>query len=167
MCASILIPERESSVEETLDPILAATHDRWTAEADKALGPVMDADATFFQRWVATRYLSEEFAERLQLEQQLIDELHPFLCPEAEERLSAQADRVRQLRQDLSRVAHRLGTVPEMIRVARALMDALRLWYAEIEFAIGRVHLADLSPTAARLLEQWERGTLAESCPVW
>jgi hypothetical protein len=167
MCASILIPEPETSVEGTLDPILAATHDRWMAEADKALGPVMDSDATFSQRWVAARYLSEEFAERLQLEQQLIDELPPFLCPEAQERLSAQAARVRQLRQDLSGVVHRLGTVPEMIRVARALMDALRLWYAEIEFAIGRVHLADVSPTAARLLQQWERGTLAESCPVW
>jgi hypothetical protein len=164
MCASLLIPERETPVEERLNPVLAATHDRWMADADQALGPVMEPDASFFQRWTAVRYLWDEFAERLQLEQELLDELHPLIHPEAWERLSIQAHRVKRLRQDLALLADQSGTRREVALTAHALLDGLRLWYAEIEFTVGLIELIHLSPYATRLLGQWKRGGLAESC---
>jgi hypothetical protein len=161
MCASLLILEPQTTVEETLDPILATTHDRWMADADQALRPVMEGDATFSQRWAAVRYVRDEFAERLQLE--LIDELYPHIHPEARERLSLQANRVKQLGQDLDNLAHQPGATREVALTARALLDALRLWYAEIEFGVGHTDLADVSPSVNRLLAQWKRGGLAES----
>jgi hypothetical protein len=164
MCASILIPEQEASLKETLDPILSATHDRWMADADQALGPVMEADASFFQRWAAVRYLWDKFAERIQLEQELIDELHPLIHREAWERLSIEADRVKRLRRDLALLADQSGAAREVTRTARALLDALRQWYAQIEFAVGLIDLIHVSPYATRLLAQWRRGGLAQSC---
>jgi hypothetical protein len=162
MCASPLIDEPKTTVEETLDPILVTTHDRWMADADQALRPVMECDVTFSQRWAAVRYVRDEFAERLQLEQELIDELHSLIHSEARERLSIQADRVKRLAQDLDSLAHQSGATREVARTARALLDALRLWYAEIEFAVGPTDLADVSPSVNRLLAQWKRGALAE-----
>jgi hypothetical protein len=139
------------------------THDRWMADADQALQPVMECDATFSQRWAAVRYVRDEFAERLQLEQELIDELHPLIHPEARERLSIQAERVKRLAQDLDSLAHQSGATREVARTARGLSDALRLWYAEIEFTVGQTHLADISPSVNRILAQWKRSALAES----
>jgi hypothetical protein len=163
MCASLLIVEPKTTVEETLDPILATTHDRWMADADQALRPAMESDATFSQRWAAVRYVRDEFAERLQLEQELIDELHPLIHPEAREQLSIQAERVKRLGQDLDSLAHQSGATREVARTARALLDALRLWYAEIEFGVGHTDLADVSPRVNGLLAQWKRAALAES----
>lgn len=156
MCATMVAPN-------TLEPILAGTHDRWMAEADKIIGPVTEPDATFFQRWAAVRYLWDELPGRLELEQELLDELHPFIPAEIRERLSMQLDRLHHLHRDLDGLAHRTGTARELARTARALLEALRLWYAEIEFGVGEVEPADIGYAATSLLERLTGTPLTEA----
>lgn len=146
-----------------LGPILAGTHDRWMSEADKIIGPVTEPDATFLQRWAAVRYLWDELPVRLQLEQELLDELHPFIPAEIRERLSMQLDRLHHLHRDLDGLAHRTGTARELARTARALLEALRLWYAEIEFGVGEVERADIGYAATSLLERLTGSSLTEA----
>jgi len=67
-----------ADVRGTLDPILADTHDRWMAEADKIIGAVTEPDAIFMQRWAAVRYVWDELPVQLQTQQELLKELHPF-----------------------------------------------------------------------------------------
>jgi len=129
-------------------------HDRWMADCDVALGPVTDRDATFLQRWAATRYISDTFPERFQLEQDLLEELHPFILPEVRERLNLQLNRLARLQQELGVLGHQRGTAREIARVARQLVEALRLWYAEIEFAVGGLQVQDIGPRAIELLDR-------------
>lgn len=154
MTASTLLPDRESVTEQTLAPILTRVHDRWMAEADVALDPITDPQATFFQRWGAVRYLWDQFAERFLLEQELLEELHPFIPAEVRERLAMQIDRVNRLQHDMDRLAHQRGVARELARTARALLEALRLWYAEIEFAAGGIRQKDTSAGARGLLRR-------------
>jgi hypothetical protein len=152
MSTSVLLPQRETAVELTLGPILASAHDLWMAEADIALGPVTDPLATFFQRWTAVRYLWDQFAARFSLEQELLKELHSFVMPGLRERLGMQENRLARLQHDLDRLAHQRGTAREVARKSRDLLEALRLWYAEIEFAAGEIRRNDLSREGLRLL---------------
>jgi hypothetical protein len=124
------------------------------ADCDVALGPVTDRDATFLQRWAAVRYVGDTFPEQFQLEQDLVEELHPFILPEVRERLDLQKDRLARLQQELEALAHQRGTAREIARVARHLVDALRLWYAEIEFAVGGLQMRDIGPQATGLLDR-------------
>jgi hypothetical protein len=166
MTASTLLPYRENVAEQTLAPILARVHDRWMAEADGALDPVTDPQATFFQRWTAVRYLWDQFAERFMLEQELIQELHAFIPLEIRERLAMQMDRVNRLHQDLDRLAHQRGVARELARTTRALLEALRLWYAEIEFAAGGIRQEDTSPDVHRLLESLNGQSWFKACCI-
>jgi hypothetical protein len=162
MCAmTVVSPDR--ATRDTLDPILARTHDRWMAEADEIIGPVTEPDATFMQRWAAVRYLWDELPVRLQLQQELLDELHPFIPAEIGARLSMQLDRLHHLRRDLDGLAHRTGTARELARTARALLEALRLWYAEIEFAAGQIDRADVGYTTSSLLERLTGSPVTEA----
>jgi hypothetical protein len=154
MCATTVVSPRDRAAQDTLDPILSGTHDRWMAEADKIIGPVTEWDATFMQRWAAVRYVWDELPARLQLEEQLLKELHPFIPAEIWERLSMQLDRLHHLDRDLDRLAHRTGTAQELARTARNMLEALRLWYAEIELATGGIERADIGYAATSLLER-------------
>ena len=154
MSASLFLPAREARAGQTLAPILATVHDGWMADAGRSLGPITDPQATFFQRWAAVRYLWDRFAERFDLEQDLLNQLHPFVVAEARERLWMQVVRLNRLRRDLDQLAHRQGTAPDLARTARDLLEALRLWYAEIELAVGQVSLDQLSREANCLINR-------------
>ena len=154
MYATTVVSPLDRAAQDTLDPILAGTHDRWMSEADKMLGPVTEPDATFMQRWAAVRYVADELPGRLQLEQELLEDLHPFIPAEIRERLSMQLDRLHHLHRDVDGLAHRTGTARELARTVRALLEALRLWYAEIEFALGELERADIGYAASALLER-------------
>jgi hypothetical protein len=139
------------------------------AEADLALDPITDPLATFFQRWTAVRYLWDQFQERFLLEQELVDELHAFIPVEVRERLAMQIDRVNRLQQDMDRLAHQRGVARELARTARALLEALRLWYAEIEFAVGEIRQEDTSANVHRLLERLSgrAGSISAAPTAW
>jgi len=138
----------------TLADSLAPTHDRWMAECDEALGPVTDGDATYLQRWTAVAYVGDTFPRRFQLEQDLVEELHPFILPEVRQRLSMQVDRLTRLQEDLEHLVRQRDTARDVAHFARALEEALRLWYADIEFAVGHLKVEEIGPWAGELLDR-------------
>ncbi|HSJ75208.1 MAG TPA: hypothetical protein VK899_03345 [Gemmatimonadales bacterium] len=146
------------AAKQTLEDHLAPMHDRWMADCDVALGPVTDRDATFLQRWAAIRYIGDTFPERFQLEQDLVEELHPFILAEMRERLNMQMDRLVRLQQELDALGHQRGTARQIARAAREMVDALRLWYTDIEFAVGGLQLQDIGPRANALLDRCTSG---------
>lgn len=147
-------PERATAATQTVGSILAQSHDRSMARCDRMLGPITDPDATFFQRWGAVRFVSEQLQERYLLEQELLDLLRPVLAPELRGRLQLQADRVWRLRQDIERLGTGHHTARELAHATRELIEALRLWYAEMEFGLGDVELGDIGSRAERILRQ-------------
>jgi hypothetical protein len=143
---------------DTLVRRLAAGHDDWMADADRFLLPVADADATFWERWGAVRYVEDELLDRFQLERRLLDELRAFLTAEMKERLGMQADRLSRLLAEFRRLGGERGRARELAHTTRELLDALRLWYAEIELAAGGIRWADVSTEAIRLLTEFSGG---------
>jgi hypothetical protein len=160
MSATLTLRRPVAAQQKTLGDDLAPMHDRWMAECDVALGPVTDRDATFLQRWAAVRYVGDTFPERFQLEQDLLEELHPFILPEVRHRLAMQVDRLGRLQQQLELLAKQRGTARDLALTARQLVEALRLWYADIEFAVGHLRLEEIGPRAGDLLDRF-------SGPAW
>lgn len=136
----------------TLGPRFASAHDNWMADADRFLLPLSDAAATFWERWGAVRYVEDQLLERYHMERSLLAELRAFFTPELRERLEMQTDRLNRLLGDFRRLGRQRESARQLAHTTRDILDALRLWYAEIEFAGGGVRLDDLSPEAARLV---------------
>ena len=158
-----LVPEPTIPKEATLDAVLPSVHDAWMADADRLLGPVTDPNATFWDRWAAVRFVSDLFQERFELEQVLLNDLHPFLEPELNGRLWMQVDRLDRLYHDINQLARRRGTAREIAHMSRDFLEALRIWYADIEFAAGDIRQRDLSRKATQILAQL-RGGWADWC---
>jgi hypothetical protein len=152
MCATRLIPRPHT--DEVLFRAMTTLHDSWMADADQTLEPMMHRDATFWQRWAAVNFLREQFPERLDLERELLTELHAFLTPELNERLRMQIERLQHLHRDLEQLNQRRATAQETAVAVRELLEALRLWYAEIEFAASGVRREDLGSRARRQLDR-------------
>lgn len=139
----------------TLVTHLATAHDNWMADADRFLLPVADANATFWERWGAVRYVEDSLLDRFQLERRLLDELRAFLSPEIKERLGMQADRLSRLSADFRRLGRERARARELAHTTRELLDALRLWYAEIEFAAGGIQWSDVRRDGIHLLTEF------------
>jgi hypothetical protein len=140
---------------DTLGRRFADAHDNWMADADRFLLPVADANATFWERWSAVRYVEDQLLDRFQLERRLLDELRAFLTPEIKERLGMQADRLTRLLADFRRLGRERARARELAHTTRELLDAVRLWYAEIEFAAGGIRWNDVSSEGIRLLAEF------------
>ncbi len=146
------VPAPIVNADLTVGSLLARSHDRSMTLCDQMLGPVMDPDATFVERWSALRFVSEQLQERCDREQKLLDELRTLLPPEVQVRLERQGDEVVRLRQDVELLAAARGTGHNLANAMQSLIQALRIWYAEIEFSLGELHRSDISPRAAELL---------------
>jgi hypothetical protein len=158
MCPTTLIPRPTTG--DALFRVMTPLHDAWMGEADQILEPMMHWEATFWDRWAAVNYLREQFPERLRLEQELLTELHAFLTPELDERLRMQLERLVRLHHDLEQLSQRRTPASEMARAVRELLEALRLWYAEIELAAGGIHRKDIGTQADQLLGRIEHSVL-------
>lgn len=139
---------------DTIDARLTPAHDNWMADADRFLLPVTDTDATFWDRWAAVRYVEEQLPSRLDSERALLQQLRAFFSAEVRERLGMQAERLSRLIENFNRVGRRRESAREVAHTARDLTDALRLWYAEIEFAVRGIQLADVGRDGMRLLDE-------------
>ena len=139
---------------DTLGTTFTVTHDHWMTDADRFLGPVTSADATFWQRWGAMRYLDEQLSVQFQLERGLLEQLRAFLPAEMRERLWMQADRLERLFDDLTRLGRQRESAREVAHTARLVLEALRLWYAEIELAAGGIQWTSVNQEGIRLLTQ-------------
>jgi hypothetical protein len=154
MHATAMAPQPSARPGDTLNTRFSVAHDNWMADADRFLLPVTNADATFWERWAAVRYVDQQLVERFRLEQALLEELHPFVLAEIRERLWMQADRLIHLLEEFKRLGRQRQSARELAHTARDLIEALRLWYAEIEFAAGAIRWSDLSREGTRLLAE-------------
>jgi hypothetical protein len=98
------------------------------------------------------RYVDDQLLHRFHLERALLKELHAFLTPEMNERLWIQADRLTRLLGEFTRLGRQRQSARELARTTREFLEALRLWYAEIELAAGEIRRSDLSSEGIRLL---------------
>ena len=147
-------PEQIARVLDTLGTRITIAHDNWMADGERFLLPVADADATFWERWAAVRYVEDQLLERFHLERALLEELRAFLIPEIRERLQMQTDRLTRLLGEFARLGRQRESARELAHTTRELLEALRLWYAEIEFAAGGIRWSDVSKEAIRLLAE-------------
>ena len=154
MNTTAMAPQLNTRVSDTLGTRFTIAHDNWMSDGDRFLLPVADADATFWERWAAVRYVEDQLLERFQLERALLQELRAFLTPEMNERLWMQADRLTRLLGEFTRLGRQRESARELAHTTRDLIDALRLWYAEIEFAAGGIRWSDVSRDGIRLLAE-------------
>ncbi|HET7471382.1 MAG TPA: hypothetical protein VFJ81_16990, partial [Gemmatimonadales bacterium] len=135
---------------------LRGVHDAWVHEARCFLEPAMEPTADFWTRWAAVRYLDDDFRDRYELERGLLAELRPFLGPLTAERLAREGDRLIRLRLELDRIGRRRGTAAEVAGGARALLDQLMRWLAEIEQGVAGLTRDTLAPEGESLLAHME-----------
>ena len=122
-----------SPAEQPLDAVLRLTHEGWLENVRRHLDPALDPGADFWTRWAAVRYLNDEFLDRFHWELALVDELQAFSTEDASERLRREGARLAWLRLEVDRIGRRRGTAAEMAAAARAFLDQLALWCAEID----------------------------------
>ena len=154
MNATAVTPQPDTRVLDTLGTRFTNAHDTWMTDTDRYLLPVTNSDATFWERWAAIRYVQEQLLGRFRLERNLLEELRSFLTPEMKERLWMQADRLTRLLGEFDRLGRQRESARQLAHVARELIEALRLWYAEIEYAAGGVRRNDLSREGVQLLAE-------------
>jgi hypothetical protein len=150
------------STAETLDAVLAPTHDAWIEEARGLLAAAAAPGAPEWERWPVVRWLNEEFLRRFLAERALVNELRPHLSVREDEMIGLGEDQITQLRLGLDRLARRRGGAAEFNALAQGFMQALEMWCAEIELAARRVHCRYLSRDARRLLRDVEGASAAE-----
>jgi hypothetical protein len=149
-----MAPPPNARVTDTLGTRLTVAHDNWMADGDRFLLPITNADATFWERWAAVRYVDDQLLGRFHLERALLEELRAFLTPEIKERLWLQADRLSRQLGEFNRLGRQRESARELVHTTRDLLDALRLWYAEIEFAAGGIRSSDVSREGTQLLAE-------------
>ena len=154
MYASAIAQQPDVREAGTLGTRFTTVHDTWMTDADNYLLPITNSEATFWERWGALRYVEEQLQKRFHLERKLLQELRAFLPAELRERLWMQADRLTRLLEEFERLGHQRESARELAHTTRQLIEALRLWYAEIEFAAGGIQRADLSREGVRLLAE-------------
>jgi hypothetical protein len=89
-------------------------------------------------------------------ERALIDEVRPFLPPDAAERLTQDGERVGRLQSELDRVGRRRGTAHTVSVLSRELLHLLRSWCADIEESAGRIPRELLPEEGNRLVADFE-----------
>ena len=138
--------------EQPLQATLRRIHEAWVAETRRFLEPACDAEADFWARWAAVRYLNDAFGARCERERALVNELLPFLRPDVAKRIVAVGERVVRLRLQLDRQGRRRGTGVEVACATRELIAQLQVWCAVVERVATGLTLEDLPAEAAELL---------------
>ena len=100
------------------------------------------------------RYVEDQLLKRFHVERILLEELRAFLTPEMNERLWMQADRLTRLLGTFGRLGRQRESARELAHTTRELLEALRLWFAEIELAAGGIQISDVSREGIRLLAE-------------
>ncbi|MEA2722948.1 MAG: hypothetical protein QOH59_719 [Gemmatimonadales bacterium] len=155
MNTTITVPQSSTRGSDTLGTSFNVAHDNWMADGDRFLLPIANADASFSERWAAMRYVDDQLLHRFQVQRVLVEELHAFLTPEMNERLGMQADRLTRLLRTFGRLGRQRESARELARTTRELLEALRLWYAEIELAAGGIRWDDVGREGIRLLAEF------------
>lgn len=133
--------------------LLEAVHGEWLRETHTALDPAVAADSSLWDRWTAARYLGDQFDLRLQRERELVLLLQPLLPGPSAGSLLARAERLDEMRRQLSELGRRKDTVAEMAELTPSFLSLLETWCRQLEGAAGPLPIADLAEGAATTLE--------------
>jgi hypothetical protein len=142
--------------DETLAPALHAAHAIWIRETDRFLLPVSVREGPFWDRWIAVRYLADQFMGQYRREQALLDELRPFLPHRIVERLIRDGERILRLQGDIDRVGRRRATARAVSVISTQLLRWLRCWCADIEEAAGGIPRRSLPEEGNRVVADFE-----------
>lgn len=156
MSATIAPSMYHLPTDETVDMVLAPTHDAWVEEARQLLAPASAPDAGTWERWPVVRWLNERFVHRFLAERALLNELRPLLTVREEEMVDAGEDRIVRLRLGLDRIARRRGSAGEFSAMAEEFLRSLETWCAGTELAAHRIRCRYLTRDARRVLEEVE-----------
>jgi hypothetical protein len=119
--------------------VMAPLHDTWMTEAERALAPMTRSEAGFWERWAAVNYLENKFLDRVKLDSAFLSELHLVRNSELTGLLTTQLQSLLRLHREVQSLSRQCPPISDMAAAIRRLLEALRLWYAEIEFAAGRI----------------------------
>ena len=156
MSATMLIPRFTPG--EVVPSVIAQVHDVWMTDASQLLEPLMQSGSSFFDRWAAMNYLSDRLPERLTLEQALLRALERSLSLEVRNRVWNQSNRVTRLHAELHELGDQRAAAGDLARATQNFLDALRLWYAEIELATHSIRWQDMGTAAKRAFDQFAAG---------
>jgi len=156
MCATLVIPRFTPG--QVVPSVIAQVHDAWMADASQLLEPLMHSGTSFLDRWAAMNYLTDRLPERLTLEQALLRTLDCSLSLEIRNQVWNQANRVMRLHAELQRVGDDPFAANDVARTTRVFLEALRLWFAEVELATHSLRWEDLSTSAKRAFDQFAAG---------
>ena len=155
MSAVIAPPVHGIPTDETLDAVLAPTHDAWVEEARQLLMPPTAPNAPW-ERWPVSRWLNDRFVHRFQAERALLNELRPLLTVREEEMLDAGEERIVRLRLGLDRIVRRRGSAAEFGVLAEEFLRSLEMWCAETELVAQRIRFRSLTLDARRAVDEVE-----------
>jgi hypothetical protein len=111
------------------------------------------ADSTLWDRWTAARYLGDPFDGRLRRERELVLLLQPLLAGPSAGSLLARAERLDEMRRQLSELGRRKDTAAEMMALTPSFLSLLETWCRQLEGAVGPLLITDLAEGAATTLE--------------
>jgi len=156
MCATMVIPRFTPG--EVVPSVIAQVHDAWMSDASQLLEPLMQSGTSFLDRWAAMNYLTDRLPERLTLEQTLLRTLDCSLSLEVRNQVWNQANRVMRLHAELQQLSDEPFPATDVARATRVFLEALRLWFAEVELATHSLPWEDLSTSAKRAFDRFAAG---------
>lgn len=146
-----LTPQVERADTPAVTTTLSLVHDQWMERIARLLAPAMSPRATFWERWGAVRFLSDQFEDRFRLEAELAENLGELLTPSVRVRLRGARVALERSRGDLMAVGRRRGTGAQVALLARRFLDQARRWCATLELATAGLDAGDL-PVESRTL---------------
>jgi hypothetical protein len=149
---AILTPPLEQVDGRSVTTTLSLVHDQWMERIARLLAPATSPRATFWERWGAVRFLSDQFEDRFRLEAELAASLAEHLPPSVRVRLRAARVAVERARADLMAAGRRRGTAAQVALLSRRFLDQARRWCATLELATGGLVTDDLSPESRTLI---------------
>ncbi|HEU4647696.1 MAG TPA: hypothetical protein VFS33_01455 [Gemmatimonadales bacterium] len=150
-------PSRPSAPALPLAARLRRVHDRWLREVGAQLEPVTVAStSSVWDRWGAARYLADQFNYHFHTAGMLLQQLGPKLASAVVARLAAERAALERMRDELSVLGRRQGTAAPMAVLARALIERLTRWCADLETATDDLAADELEDEARVLLARFE-----------
>lgn len=147
-----LIPPIAPAGTEAVAATLTRVHDQWIERIGRLLVPATQPRATFWDRWGAVRFLSDQFEDRFRLEWELVESLAPQLQPSDRARLAAAHAGLERVRAELMASGRRQGRAAEVVLLARRFLDHARRWCAALELAVTPLRTDDLPQQSRELL---------------
>lgn len=147
-----LIPQAEQVDARSVNATLSLVHDQWMERIARLLAPPASPRATFWERWGAVRFLSDQFEDRFRLECDLAESLAGQLSPSVRVRLHGARAAVERSRSDLMAAGRRRGTAAQVALLCRRFLDQARRWCATLELATAGLAIGDLPPESRTML---------------